>query len=135
LLLYQAFGSGIQRALDAWPEIDFTDDQDGCLFTATVHRNVKTSLKFFIKEWSCQTYHRFLTRMIFPPFDWLSQELSVIKQNSFRPEYKLFENEMVTVLSLKNGNIKMPAQKTGHHARKLSGQGRWKASACLSGDT
>jgi len=41
LLPYQGFGSGIQRALDAWPEIDFTDDRDGFLFTATVHRKFK----------------------------------------------------------------------------------------------
>ena len=38
LLPYHGLGSGIQRALDAWPDIDFTDDRDGCLFTATVHR-------------------------------------------------------------------------------------------------
>ena len=31
-------GSGIKRALEKWPSIDFTDDHDGCLFTATVHR-------------------------------------------------------------------------------------------------
>lgn len=38
MLLYRRLGSGIKRALDAWPEIDFTDDRDGCLFTVTVHR-------------------------------------------------------------------------------------------------
>jgi len=38
LLPYHGLGSGIARALDAWPKIDFTDDRDGCLFTATVHR-------------------------------------------------------------------------------------------------
>lgn len=38
LLPYHGLGSGIKRALDDWPEIDFTDDRDGCLFTATVHR-------------------------------------------------------------------------------------------------
>ena len=38
LLPYHGLGSGIARALDAWPHIDFTDDRDGCLFTATVHR-------------------------------------------------------------------------------------------------
>ena len=38
LLPYRGLGSGIQRALDAWPEIDFTDDRDGCLFIATIHR-------------------------------------------------------------------------------------------------
>ncbi len=38
LLPYRGLGSGIKRALENWPEIDFTDDRDGCLFTATVHR-------------------------------------------------------------------------------------------------
>ncbi|MFZ2423796.1 MAG: RNA-binding domain-containing protein, partial [Anaerolineae bacterium] len=38
LLPYRGLGSGIKRALEDWPEIDFTDDRDGCLFTATVHR-------------------------------------------------------------------------------------------------
>jgi ATP-dependent DNA helicase RecG len=38
LLPYHGLGSGIARALDAWPQIDFTDDRGGCLFTATVHR-------------------------------------------------------------------------------------------------
>jgi len=30
--------SGIKRAIDAWPNIDFIDDRDGCLFTTIVHR-------------------------------------------------------------------------------------------------
>jgi ATP-dependent DNA helicase RecG len=38
LLPYRGLGSGIKRALEDWPEIDFTDDRDGCLFTVTVHR-------------------------------------------------------------------------------------------------
>ena len=38
LLPYHGLGSGIKRALDAWPQLDFIDDRDGCLFTATVHR-------------------------------------------------------------------------------------------------
>jgi len=38
LLPYHGLGSGIKRALAEWPEIDFADDRDGCLFTATVHR-------------------------------------------------------------------------------------------------
>ncbi len=46
LLPYRGFGSGIKRALEAWPEIDFIDDRDGCLFTATVHRKaVESSVK------------------------------------------------------------------------------------------
>ena len=42
LLPYRGLGSGIKRALENWPEIDFTDDRDGCLFTATVHRKPLT---------------------------------------------------------------------------------------------
>lgn len=38
LLPYHGLGSGIKRALDQWPDITFTDNRDGCLFTATVHR-------------------------------------------------------------------------------------------------
>ncbi|MFZ5908201.1 MAG: RNA-binding domain-containing protein [Nitrospirota bacterium] len=38
LLPYHGLGSGIKRALDEWSEIDFADDREGCLFTATVHR-------------------------------------------------------------------------------------------------
>jgi len=37
-LPYRGLGSGIRRVLEEWPEIDFADDHDGCLFTATVHR-------------------------------------------------------------------------------------------------
>ncbi len=38
MLPYKGLGSGIKRALEQWPEIDFTDDREGNLFTATVHR-------------------------------------------------------------------------------------------------
>jgi ATP-dependent DNA helicase RecG len=38
LLPYHGLGSGIKRALAAWPQIDFADDRDSCLFAATVHR-------------------------------------------------------------------------------------------------
>jgi ATP-dependent DNA helicase RecG len=31
-------GSGIKRALEDWPDISFTDDREGCMFIATVHR-------------------------------------------------------------------------------------------------
>lgn len=38
LLPYHGLGSGIKRALSLWPQIDFADDREGCLFTVTVHR-------------------------------------------------------------------------------------------------
>ncbi|MFZ1463949.1 MAG: hypothetical protein WAV60_07845, partial [Anaerolineae bacterium] len=43
LLPYRGLGSGITRALEDWPEIEFTDDRDGCLFTATAHRKALIS--------------------------------------------------------------------------------------------
>jgi ATP-dependent DNA helicase RecG len=43
LLPYHGLGSGIKRALENWPDIDFTDDRDGCLFTATVRRKAVIS--------------------------------------------------------------------------------------------
>jgi ATP-dependent DNA helicase RecG len=38
VLPYHGLGSGIKRALALWPKIDFSDDREGCLFVATVHR-------------------------------------------------------------------------------------------------
>jgi ATP-dependent DNA helicase RecG len=38
LLPYHGLGSGIKRALEEWPEIEFIDDHDGCLFQVTVTR-------------------------------------------------------------------------------------------------
>jgi ATP-dependent DNA helicase RecG len=46
LLPYHGLGSGIKRALSEWPHIDFTDDREGCLFTATVHRYPTEELRF-----------------------------------------------------------------------------------------
>ena len=45
LLPYHGLGSGIKRALEKWPAIDFADDHDGCLFTATVHRKLVEELE------------------------------------------------------------------------------------------
>ena len=43
MLPYRGLGSGIKRALEAWPQIDFLNDRNGCLFTATVHRKTTDS--------------------------------------------------------------------------------------------
>jgi ATP-dependent DNA helicase RecG len=45
LLPYHGLGSGIKRSLDQWPDINFNDDRDGCLFTATVHRKLINELE------------------------------------------------------------------------------------------
>jgi len=38
ILPYRGLGSGIRRALEAWPDIDFVDDRDGDTFIASVQR-------------------------------------------------------------------------------------------------
>lgn len=43
-LPYHGLGSGVGRALDGWPLIDFSNDHDKCLFTATVHRKPVSEL-------------------------------------------------------------------------------------------
>ncbi len=43
LLPYRGLGSGIKRALEHWPQIEFTDNQEGCLFTATITRKRKAT--------------------------------------------------------------------------------------------
>jgi len=50
LLPYHGLGSGIKRALEKWPTIDFADDHDGCLFTATVHRKPVEELELVDKD-------------------------------------------------------------------------------------
>jgi ATP-dependent DNA helicase RecG len=42
LLPYHGLGSGIKRALSNWPDIDFVDDHDGNVFTATIRRHLQT---------------------------------------------------------------------------------------------
>lgn len=45
LLPYHGLGSGIKRALERWPQIEFSDDQDGCLFRVTVTRKPTAELE------------------------------------------------------------------------------------------
>jgi ATP-dependent DNA helicase RecG len=42
ILPYRGLGSGIRRALEAYPDIDFTDDRDGNQFIVTIHRKTTT---------------------------------------------------------------------------------------------
>ncbi len=38
ILPYRGLGSGIRRVLEEWPDVEFIDDRDGCIFTVIVHR-------------------------------------------------------------------------------------------------
>jgi len=50
LLPYHGLGSGIKRALEKWEDIDFVDDHEGCLFTATVYRKPVEELELVEKH-------------------------------------------------------------------------------------
>jgi ATP-dependent DNA helicase RecG len=50
LLPYKGLGSGIKRALRDWPAIDFQDNRESCLFTATVHRKPGKSTQKSIEK-------------------------------------------------------------------------------------
>lgn len=45
LLPYRGLGSGIKRALDDWPEIEFVDDREANLFISTVNRKELTDVE------------------------------------------------------------------------------------------
>jgi ATP-dependent DNA helicase RecG len=43
ILPYHGLGSGVKRAIENWPDIEFVNDVDGCLFTAIVRRTETAS--------------------------------------------------------------------------------------------
>lgn len=38
LLPYKGLGSGVKRALQSWPDLEFIDDREGCQFIVKIHR-------------------------------------------------------------------------------------------------
>ncbi len=38
MLPYRGLGTGVQRALKDWPQIQFVDDRDGCIFKTIIQR-------------------------------------------------------------------------------------------------
>jgi ATP-dependent DNA helicase RecG len=60
----QVLGLGrIKRALEEWPQIDFTDDREGCLFTATVYRTIAVSSGESSVKVSVKTEEQILGRL------------------------------------------------------------------------
>jgi len=111
MLPYRGLGSGIKRALEAWPEIDFVDDRDGCLFTATVHRKtIDSSGKKLEKvgEKLSQNQQSIIEEIIHNPYV-SARELSEIVGISSR---KIEEN----IKKLKDGGVvkRIGPAKGGH---------------------
>ena len=73
MLPYRGLGSGIKRALEEWPDIDFADDREGCLFTVTVHRKKIDSSEKSSEKSSGKTEEQILKLLLNSP------EMTILK--------------------------------------------------------
>lgn len=123
LLPYHGLGSGIKRALEKWPSIDFTDDHDGCMFTVTVHRKPVGELELADKN-AIKVQVRDHNASIKAPLSKLQvQLLDLIRSNptiSYDELADLTQKNRTTVMrnigKLKDANTlkREGSKKTGH---------------------
>lgn len=123
LLPYHGLGSGIKRALEKWPAIDFIDDHDGCLFTATVQRKAVEELELADKgAIKVQKLER-VAPIKSPLSDLQVQMLEFIRSNptiSYDELADLTQKDRTTVMrnigKLKDASIlrRVGSKKTGH---------------------
>lgn len=79
LLPYRGLGTGVRRALRDWPQIQFNDDREGCLFTTTVQRAIALPL---IKERLDDPINASINAPINAPLPDLQEEiLQIIEDN------------------------------------------------------
>ncbi len=123
LLPCHGLGSGIKRALADWPQIDFADDRDGCLFTATVHRKSVSDLALADKGALKVQIKGQPAPINAPVTDFQVQLLGIIQANpaiSYDNLAKLTEKDRTTVMrnigKLKYIGIlkRVGSRKTGH---------------------
>ncbi len=102
LLPFHGLGSGVKRALGAWPDIDFTDDREGCLFTVTVHRKeIKSSPKLAEKA---------------PTFELISERIDTIERMSG----KMSGKAEITPKNVGENSGRNPSEQRDHHPRTVS---------------
>ncbi len=123
LLPCHGLGSGIKRALADWPQIDFADDRDVCLFTATVHRKSVSDLALADKGALKVQIKGQPAPINAPITDFQVQLLGIIQANpaiSYDNLAKLTEKDRTTVMrnigKLKYIGIlkRVGSRKTGH---------------------
>lgn len=116
LLPYHGLGSGIKRALEAWPDIEFTDDRDGCQFTVTVYRkeqvgspegSPKTQVKTLV-ETQVKTPEQILNLLSKNPFMTLAEVAREIGKS-------LSAVERASTKLVKGGQLKYIGPKKGGH--------------------
>lgn len=75
ILPYRGLGSGVPRALEAWPDIELRDDRDGGCFVATVKRKPVTP-----GETAAQHTQKTTQKTTQKLFDRIAQDPNVTRQ-------------------------------------------------------
>jgi ATP-dependent DNA helicase RecG len=104
VLPYRGLGSGVPRALEAWPDIEFRDDRDGSLFVATVKRKVLAPGEV-VDDHAQKTTQKTTQKTPQKLLDLISQDPSVTRQS------------LAEALGITPDGVK-------YHLRKLQDQGR-----------
>lgn len=123
LLPYHGLGSGIKRALEKWSAIDLTDDHDGCLFTATVHRKTAEVLDLADKD-ALKVHKRKKAAPIKAPLSGIQRQLLEFIQSNTAVSYdelaEITHKDRSTIMrnirKLKEAGFlrRIGSRKTGH---------------------
>ena len=123
LLPYHGLGSGIKRALEKWSAIDLTDDHDGCLFTATVHRKTVEVLDLADKD-ALKVHKRKKAAPIKAPLSGIQRQLLEFIQSNTAVSYdelaEITHKDRTTIMrnirKLKEAGFlrRIGSRKTGH---------------------
>jgi len=123
LLPYHGLGSGIKRALEKWSDIDLTDDHDGCLFTATVHRKTAEVLDLADKD-ALKVHKRKKAAPIKAPLSGIQRQLLEFIQSNTAVSYdelaEITHKDRTTIMrnirKLKEAGFlrRIGSRKTGH---------------------
>ena len=123
LLPYHGLGSGIKRALEKWSAIDLTDDHDGCLFTATVHRKTVEELDLADKD-ALKVHKRKKAAPIKAPLSGIQRQLLEFIQSNTAVSYdelaEITHKDRSTIMrnirKLKEAGFlrRIGSRKTGH---------------------
>lgn len=123
LLPYHGLGSGIKRALEKWSAIDLTDDHDGCLFTATVHRKTVEELDLADKD-ALKVHKRKKAAPIKAPLSGIQRQLLEFIQSNTAVSYdelaEITHKDRTTIMrnirKLKEAGFlrRIGSRKTGH---------------------
>lgn len=103
LLPYHGLGSGINRALENWPHIEFIDDRDGCLFKSIVHRKAlgAESLVALTPE----------ERGVSPENATMSQEMGVLSSEYYAMSQEMSQDTAAVICALLRQHPKMTTQR------------------------